>query len=184
MNTSSLLALDDVHARLLAAVQPTLLTESVSTFYALGRVLAADVVSIVDVPPGDNSAMDGYAMRCADVPVAGTVLPVSQRIPAGVVGEPLQPGTAARIFTGAQVPVGADAVVMQEQCEALDGGVRVKRVPEPGLVIRRQGEDMARGRVILSRGTRLTPQALGLAATAGAARLEVARRPRVLVALY
>jgi molybdopterin molybdotransferase len=179
MTTSPLLTLEDVHARLLAAVQPSTQTETVSTFDALGRVLAADVVAIVDVPPGDNSAMDGYAMRSADVQAEGTMLPVSQRIPAGVVGTPLQPGTAARIFTGAQVPAGADAVVMQEQCEAVDGGVKVNIVPAAGLSIRKQGEDMATGATILPRGTRLTPQALGLAATAGAARLDVARRPRV-----
>ncbi len=154
-------------------------TETVSTFEALGRVLAEDVRSLVDVPPGDNSAMDGYALRAADVPAAGTVLPVSQRIPAGTVGAALQPGTAARIFTGAQVPPGADAVVMQEQCEALDGSVRINTVPEPGLAIRRRGEDVQAGAVVLSRGLRLTPQALGLAASVGAGRLTVLRRPRV-----
>lgn len=173
------LTLDEAQARLLAAVQPLGLTETVSTFDGLGRVLAADVVSLVDVPPADNSAMDGYALRCADVPAAGTVLPVSQRIPAGVVGSALQPGTAARIFTGALVPAGADAVVMQELCEAVEGGVRVNTLPLPGQAIRRRGEDMAQGDVVVARGTRLTPQALGLAATAGAASLTVARRPRV-----
>jgi molybdopterin molybdotransferase len=89
----------------------------VSTFDALGRMLAAPVTSALDVPPEDNTSMDGYALHAADVPVAGTELPVAQRIPAGVVGQPLARGTAARIFTGAQVPAGATAVVMQEQCE-------------------------------------------------------------------
>ena len=176
-----MLSLDEALARLVdgAASARITHTEAVSTFEALGRVLAEDVLAQVDVPPGDNSAMDGYAMRAADVPAAGTVLPVSQRIPAGVVGTPLQPGTAARIFTGAQVPAGADAVVMQEQCEALDGAVRVQVVPTPGLAIRRRGEDVQRGAVVLAAGVRLTPQALGLAASVGAGTLRVLRRPRV-----
>jgi len=182
MNTprpSTLLTLDEALARLLGAVQPLAGHDTVSTFDGLGRVLASDVRSLVDVPSADNSAMDGYAMRSADVPAAGTVLPVSQRIPAGVVGAALKPGTAARIFTGALVPEGADAVVMQEQCEALDGAVRVNTVPTAGQSVRRRGEDLAHNAIALPRGTRLTPQALGLAATAGAATLTVARRPRV-----
>ena len=124
--------------------------------------------------------MDGYALRSADVPQAGTVLPVSQRIPAGSVGGPLAPGTAARIFTGAPVPEGADVVVMQEDCEALeDGGVRVQVVPQAGRNIRRAGEDIALGARVLAAGRRLDPAAVGLAASIGLARLEVARRPRV-----
>ncbi|MEW6705537.1 MAG: gephyrin-like molybdotransferase Glp [Pseudomonadota bacterium] len=185
MNTPAerpaMLSLADALERLAAGAREALITqaETVSTFDALGRVLAEDVRSMVDVPPGDNSAMDGYALRAADVPLAGTVLPVSQRIPAGTVGAPLQRGTAARIFTGAQIPPGADAVVMQEQCEALDGAVRIQAVPTPGLAIRRRGEDVEKGAVVLARGTRLTPQGLGLAAAVGAGRLTVLRRPRV-----
>jgi molybdopterin molybdotransferase len=176
-----MLSLDEALARLVAGAAPHRITgtETVATFDALGRVLAAEVRSLLDVPPADNTSMDGYALRAADVPAAGTVLPVSQRIPAGVVGQPLQPGTAARIFTGAQVPPGADAVVMQEQCEALDGAVRIQAVPEPGQWVRRRGEDVQSGSVVLAAGTRLTPQALGLAATVGAATLTVVRRPRV-----
>ena len=166
---------------MLGAVRPLPATEvqSLSTFDALGRVLAEDVRSGLDVPPADNSSMDGYAMRCVDVSVAGSVLPVSQRIPAGVVGAPLKPGTAARIFTGAQVPFGADAVVMQEQCEAQGDSVRVDAVPTQGQWIRRRGEDVQDGQVVLPAGARLTPQALGLAASVGAATLRVMRRPRV-----
>jgi molybdopterin molybdotransferase len=176
-------SLDDALARLLAAVSPLGATEAVSTFDALHRVLAADVASLIDVPPADNTSMDGYALRAVDVS-AGSPLPVSQRIPAGVVGQPLQPGTAARIFTGAQIPPGADAVVMQEQCEALpqaDGSaaVRINAAVESGQWIRRRGEDVRRGAVVLPAGTRLTPQACGLAAAVGAASLTVARRVRV-----
>ena len=174
-----MLTLEDALGRLLGAVAPLADIETLSTFDALGRVLRQDVRSMLDVPPQDNTSMDGYAMRCADVPAAGVLLPVTQRIPAGVVGQPLQPGTAARIFTGAQVPVGADAVVMQEQCEAVGEGVRVNAVPTPGQWIRRRGEDVRSNSIVLGSGTRLTPQALGLAATVGAATLPVTRRPRV-----
>jgi molybdopterin molybdotransferase len=153
--------------------------ETVPATSALGRVLATDVVSPLDVPPHDNSAMDGYASRVADVPEAGTVLPVSQRIAAGSVGQPLQAGTAARIFTGAPIPPGADAVLMQEQTESLDGAVRFLAVPPVGNAIRQRGEDVAVGQVVLSRGTRLTPQALGMVATVGATTVSVYRQPRV-----
>ncbi len=191
----AMLSLDEALARLAAGTAPHALTatETVATFDALGRVLAADVRSVLDVPPADNTSMDGYALRAADVPVAGTTLAVSQRIPAGVVGAPLAPGTAARIFTGAQVPAGADAVVMQEQCEAMPaapgktglgqdlGQVRIGTVPSAGQWVRRRGEDVREGAVVLARGTRLTPQALGLAASVGAGTLQVVRRPRVAV---
>jgi molybdopterin molybdotransferase len=178
---SPMLSLDEALARLVAGGADAHITdvETVSTFEALGRVLAADVVSTVDVPPADNTSMDGYALRAADVALAGTVLPVSQRIAAGVVGSPLAKGSAARLFTGAQVPIGADAVVMQEQCEALDGAVRVNALPQVGQWIRRRGEDVRSGATVLVRGARLTPQALGLAAGVGAATLTLCRRPRV-----
>ena len=180
-----LLPLDEALQRLAtaAAAHRITETETVSTFDARGRVLAAAVRATIAVPGADNSAMDGYALRAADVPAAGTVLPVSQRIAAGHVGQPLQPGTAARIFTGALVPAGADAVVIQEQCEPLDGGaaVRVNTVPAVGLAIRRRGEDVAEGAEVLAAGTRLSPQALGLAASVGVARLPVLRRPRVAI---
>jgi molybdopterin molybdotransferase len=182
-----LISLDEALVRLIDGARPFGIqqTESVSTFDALGRVLAADVLSALDVPPEDNTAMDGYALHAADAPAAGTLLPVSQRIPAGVVGAALQPGTAARIFTGGQVPAGADAVVIQEQCEAVAGDglgqVRVNIVPQPGQWIRRRGEDVIRGAAVLQRGARLTPQALGLAASVGAAWLPVVRRPRVVL---
>ncbi len=177
----ALLALDDAVARMLARVGAAAAdrAEEVSTFDALHRVLAADVRSLLDVPPADNSEMDGYALRSVDVPAAGTVLPVSQRIAAGVVGEPLVPGTAARIFTGAQIPIGADAVVMQEQCSVVGQGVRVDVVPKAGQSIRRRGEDVRRESTVLAAGMRLSPQALGMAASVGAASLRVGRRPRV-----
>jgi molybdopterin molybdotransferase len=179
-----LLALDDALTQLLGAVTPLQDTEQVATLQADGRVLAADVVSGLHVPPQDNSSMDGYAVRCADVAAAGATLTVSQRIAAGAAGTELLPGTAARIFTGAPIPPGADAVVMQEDCTAADGAqglpcVTVNSVPAAGQWIRRAGEDVTRGAVVLARGQRLSPAALGLAASVGMAELSVVRRPRV-----
>ena len=176
--------LDEALASLLAKAAPVLGSESVSTFEADGRVLAQDVVSALTVPPRDNSSMDGYAVRTADCAAPGAVLAVSQRIPAGSVGGPLAAGTAARIFTGAPIPEGADAVVMQEDTTAMPdevalGRVQVDLAPVVGQWIRRAGEDVAAGDVVLARGERLTPAALGLAASVGFDRLQVAKRPRV-----
>lgn len=173
--------LDDALARLLAAAAPLGRTERVDTFDADGRVLAQDLVSALQVPPQDNSSMDGYAVRSADVTAAGVVLPVSQRIAAGHAGAPLAPGSAARIFTGAPMPAGADAVVMQEDAESLDDGARVRlnAVPAPGQWVRAAGEDVTRGRAVLQQGERLAPASIGLAAGIGMASLQVAARPRV-----
>lgn len=184
MNKQPLKPLDEALAELLAHAAPLPGTDTVATFDADGRVLAQDCTSALHVPPQDNSSMDGYAVRSADVGATGTVLPVSQRIAAGSAGEPLAPGTAARIFTGAPVPPGADAILMQEDCEALAAGeglgqVRISAVPRPGQWIRRAGEDIARGAVVLAAGTRLSPAELGLAASIGLHQLSVARRPRV-----
>jgi len=174
--------LDDALADLLAQAVPLLDVERVDTFDADGRVLREGAASPLQVPPADNSSMDGYAVRVADlIGQAGAELPVSQRIPAGSAAQPLAAGTAARIFTGAPVPAGADAIVMQEDCEALAGGerVRVNAVPAAGQWIRRAGEDITLGAQVLSAGTRLGPAALGLAASIGLAQLAVSRRPRV-----
>jgi molybdopterin molybdotransferase len=175
-----LLALDDALAALLAQARPLAGIETVATFDADGRVLAEDLVSPLQVPPQDNSSMDGYAVRSAEIADEGVPLAVSQRIPAGAAPQPLQPGTAARIFTGAPVPAGADAIVMQEDTQALDDGrVRILRVPSPGQWIRRSGEDITRGSTVLARGERIGPAAQGLAAGIGRDRLQVAARPRV-----
>ena len=176
--------LDIALAELLAQGSTLAGVDDVSTFDADGRILAKDMLSSLHVPPQDNSSMDGYAMRSADVSVVGTVLSISQRIPAGSVGTALQPGTAARIFTGASIPAGADSVVMQEECETLpdiDGvnQIRVNAIPTSGQLIRRAGEDVAFGAVVLHQGERLTPASLGLAASIGLATLPVVRRPKV-----
>jgi molybdopterin molybdotransferase len=173
-------SLDAALAELLAYAQPLEGHELLDTFDADGRVLAQDLVAGLQVPPFDNSAMDGYALRAADLSGPELALPVSQRIAAGSIGEPLAAGTAARIFTGAAVPAGADAVVMQEECSLLDDGrVQINAAVKAGQNIRKSGEDMQLGSTVLTAGTRLGPAELGLAASMGCARLQVARRPRV-----
>lgn len=167
---------------LLDAARPVAESEIVSTLCANGRVLAEAQASTIDVPSADNTQMDGYAVRSADCAGGAATLTVSQRIPAGQVGQYLEAGCAARIFTGAMIPDGADAVVMQEQCELnADGRVSVKHSPKAGEWIRRAGEDITAGAVILGAGTRLRSQELGLAASVGLAMLPVVRRLRVAV---
>ena len=181
MNRPALLDFDTALGQLLALAQPLAGQADVPTAQALGRVLAQDQISSLDVPPMDNSQMDGWAVRRADL-LAGGELTMSQRIAAGSVPSPLLPGTVARVFTGAMIPPGADAVVMQEQAR-LDGErVHFEAVPEPGEWIRRAGEDIRRGAVVLEAGARLSPQALGLAASVGLASLPV--KPRVRVACF
>ncbi|HZA96580.1 MAG TPA: gephyrin-like molybdotransferase Glp [Burkholderiaceae bacterium] len=174
-----MLSVEQALEKLLSAAQPVSDVEQVDTMQANGRVLATAVVSTIEVPPLDNSQMDGYAVRTADVPAVPTTLPVSQRIAAGQVGVALEPGTAARIFTGAPVPPGADAVIMQEKCEAVGDKVTLNERPPRGEAIRKAGIDIGRGDVVLKPGVRLRPQHSALAASIGAARLTVYRRLRV-----
>ena len=167
---------------LLSHAKPVSETETLAMQVALGRVLAENVNSLVDVPPLDNTSMDGYAVRTADTSSPGQTLTIAQRIPAGSMGTQLEPGTAARIFTGAPVPPGADAVVMQEDCstpEGVSGQVQVNIAPTSGQWIRRRGEDLTAGKVALTAGTYLRPQELGVAASAGLTHLTVKRKVRV-----
>lgn len=176
-----LMPLDEALSTLLANIRPLPGTESVATLNADGRILAEEVVSALQVPAFDNSSMDGYAVRSADVLQAGSVLTVTQRIPAGHFGQPLLSGQAARIFTGAPVPPGADAIVMQEQTEPTDRSdhIRCVNAVQPGQWIRREGEDVRLGDTVLKRGQKLGPAELGLAASLGLAHLQVATRPKV-----
>ena len=153
-----MLSFEEALEKLLAGARPVADIETVPLLEAGGRVLAQPVTAPIQVPPLDNSAMDGYAVRCADVPAAGTRLPVAQRIPAGSVGHTLAPGTAARIFTGAPVPPGADAIVMQERCEHAGDDVVINHVPRLNENIRRAGEDIREGSVILPAGIRIGPR--------------------------
>jgi molybdopterin molybdotransferase len=167
-----LLSVDEALAQMLARAKPVAEIENVETLEATGRVLARPQRSTMDVPPMDNSAMDGYAVRIAD----GLKLKVAQKIMAGSVGRPLGPGTAARIFTGAPIPPGADAVVMQEHCTVEGDQVIIVRPPPVGQWIRRVASDIAKGAEILLPGKRLLPQDTGLAASVGIRSLPVYRR--------
>ncbi|QID17658.1 molybdopterin molybdotransferase MoeA [Nitrogeniibacter mangrovi] len=177
----SLLSFTEARDTLLARARPVTGTELVGTLTAAGRVLAEPVRSGLNVPPMDNSSMDGYAVRCADVTATGTRLRVAQRIPAGSVGHALEPGTAARIFTGAPVPEGADAIVMQELTERDGDDVIINQVPRPGEWIRLLGEDIRDGAEILAAGTRLRAQESGLAASVGVPAVSVHRRLKVAI---
>lgn len=181
-----LMALDDALSQLLAQASPLAGTETVPTLDADGRVLAQDVVSELQVPPQDNSSMDGYAVRSADVTSSGAILKVTQRIPAGHHGQTLHAGEAARIFTGAPIPPGADAVVMQEHVTTLPQAdadavaqIQLSSQPSKGQWIRCSGEDVLRGSTVLQQGQRLNPASLGLAASIGLAKLQVVRKPRI-----
>jgi molybdopterin molybdotransferase len=180
-----MLSVPEALAFLLDAARPIAETETLPTLEANGRVLAAAQQSQLNVPPMDNTSMDGYAVRAADCASGQAVLRVSQRIPAGHVGQPLAAGCAARIFTGAMVPEGADAVVMQEVCVAGKEGetdvVTINHAPQSGEWIRRTGEDIRAGSTILEAGARLRAQELGLAASVGLAQLPVVRKVRVAI---
>jgi molybdopterin molybdotransferase len=146
---------------------------------ALGRVLARDVLSTLNVPQHDNSGMDGYAMCAADCQRASQ-FEVSQRVPAGSSPQPLKPGTVARIFTGAPIPPGADCVVMQEDVDVNEAGqVMLRAHPQPGQWIRRAGEDISSGQVVVRKGTRLDAIQIGLLASIGVAQVEVTKRLKV-----
>jgi molybdopterin molybdotransferase len=181
------MSLDEALSLVLKDMKPLVQTDWVNTFDADGRVLAQDLVSQLQVPPQDNSSMDGYALRIEDVSQLGSRLRVTQRIPAGHHGHALGQGEAARIFTGAPIPAGANAVVMQEDTTAIEASnssanlpeVLINTLPLEGQWIRRSGEDVTKGAVVLAKGTRLDPAALGLAASIGADKLEVTRKPRV-----
>lgn len=173
---SGLLPVSDALATMLARAPAPPPSVARSLLAARGAVLAGDVVAAIAVPPEDNSAMDGYALRAAE---AGGPLPVSQRIAAGTAAAPLAPGTAARIFTGATVPPGADAVVIQEQCREVDGCVQVLEPVSPGDNIRLRGQDIAEGSLVFAAGRRLRAPDLGLLAALGLAEVPVYRPLRV-----
>lgn len=179
MNT--MLTYEQALETLLAAARPTGRVETVESHLGLGRILAEPVVSSINVPQHDNSAMDGYAVRVSDVTAACVSLPVGLRVPAGSAPASLPPGVAARIFTGAPIPAGADAVVVQEKCEAAGDRVCLRVMPKPGDNIRRAGEDIAAGEPVLPAGVTLGPAHMGLLASVGAASVRVHARLRVAI---
>ena len=174
-----LIPVDEALSRILDAAAPVEQTEELSIDNSIGRVLAEDVKSEINVPGYDNSAMDGYAVRSIECTEPGVSLTVSQRIPAGQTGIKLKAGTAARIFTGAPVPESADAVVMQELCERQGDVVTVNTAVKTGDNIRRAGEDIEKDSVILKAGVRIRPQEQGLIASIGQAKVSVKRKLRV-----
>ncbi len=182
-----LMSLDEALDQVLGQARAIAETERVAILDADSRFLAEDLISELQVPPQDNSSMDGYAVRTEDLAAPGVTLRVTQRIPAGHHGSPLMAGEAARIFTGAPIPPGANAVVIQEDTKALDSPTNLNAVPEVlvnvvpvlGQWIRRSGEDVKKGDVVLPKGTRLNPASLGLAASIGRAHVSVVRKPRV-----
>jgi molybdopterin molybdotransferase len=176
-----LLSVDAALATLIEGARPVAEIEALPTLAATGRVLAEAQHSALTVPAVDNTSMDGYAVFAADCASGEARLPVSQRIPAGSVPQPLARGTAARIFTGAPIPPGADAVVMQEQCAADGDAVIVRHRPVPGEWVRCVGEDIRAGSEILAKGMKLRPQDAGLAASVGLASLPLYRRLKVAV---
>ena len=179
--SNPLLDMDEAIGRMIAATTALTQTQQVATLDAFNLVLAESVLAPMNVPPEDNSAMDGYAVRCADTVKPGATLKIAQRIAAGEAGLPLLAGTAARIFTGAPVPPGADAVVMQELCSASAETVTIQHSPKAGENIRMTGEDILQGSCLIAAGTRLTAAHLGLAASVGIATLPVLRKPRIAV---
>ncbi|HEX5678389.1 MAG TPA: molybdopterin molybdotransferase MoeA, partial [Alcanivorax sp.] len=179
-----MLSLEDARDRLLAAVRPVIETETVPLWDGLDRILAELLRAPRAVPPADNSAMDGYALRSADWPLADGGLALAGTATAGAPFKGALPaGHCVRIMTGALIPADCDAVIMQEACELSGQGrttrVRPPRPPRPGENIRRAGEDIAVGAGLLSAGRRLRPSDLGLLASLGLSAVEVLRRPRV-----
>jgi molybdopterin molybdotransferase len=173
-----LLSVDEALTQLVKSARPVAEVEEVPTLEATKRVLAKAQRSTMDVPPMDNSAMDGYAVRRDEV-AAGKKFKVAQKIMAGAVGKPLEPGTTARIFTGAPIPPGADAIVMQELAAAEGDSVTFRKVPEKHEWVRFAGSDVKKGGEILPAGKRLLPQDTGLAASVGIKTLPVFRKLRL-----
>lgn len=180
MAAQNLTPVDEALAHLLSHAPAISRTETVDLADTLDRVLAENYYVPADVPPADNSAVDGYALRAGDLK-PGSALPVSARVAAGQAPVPFESGTAVRIFTGSEIPDGADAVVMQERTELTDNGVIINAPVSAGQNIRRQGQDLTKGDLALARGTRIRPQEMGLLGSMGLGRVSVKARLRVAV---
>ena len=178
-----LLSIEDGIRQISERVEPVTAIETAELAAADGRILAQDLVAPIDLPPSDNAAVDGYAVRHADLAAAEpTLLPIEGRDVAGEPASiPLAHGTARRIFTGARLPAGADTIFMQEDVEALGSQVRLPHGLKRGANTRQRGEDVRAGSVALPRGRRLRPQDIALAAALGVTRLAVRRRLRVAI---
>lgn len=178
-----MLSVDEAQQKIITDVQALTDTQYVSLKQALGRVVAQDILSSIDIPPQDNSAMDGYAVRSDEVSDNTVCLSVSQRIAAGDVPKALKPGTIARIFTGALIPEGADAVVIQENTEIHEKNkqVYILKPAKSGDNIRPQAQDLSRNQLVVSKGVCLTPRHLALLASVGVAKVLVFRQLNVAI---
>lgn len=177
---TEMMSVEEALHRALAQVQPLTDIQSVTLAEAMGRITAKPVLAPAAMPFFDNSAMDGFALCCADL-ARLDALPIAGTVAAGDAPRPLDLGTALRIFTGAPLPEGADAVVMVERCLEIDGEVSFAITPNPGDNIRRAGSDQAAGQELLRAGTRIAPHHIGILAANGIERVDVIRRPRVAV---
>lgn len=180
MASSDLISVDDAINHLVAHARPVADTQTVALAESLDRVLARDYSVPADVPPADNSAVDGYAVRAGDLSQA-TLLPVSGRVAAGEAPGSLPPGTAVRIFTGSEIPAGADSVVMQERVTVTDDGITINAPVSEGQNIRHQGQDLARGELALAKGTKIRPQEMGLLGSIGVADVSVYAKLKVAI---
>jgi molybdopterin molybdotransferase len=181
MKKNELTAIEDALAQILRKVSVVSKTENIALHEAAGRVVADNIKAAINVPGYDNSAMDGFAVNTEFVKEAGVSLPISQIIPAGISGETLKPGTSARIFTGAPIPDGADAVILQEDTDYDTQQVTIKEVPEAGQNIRLCGHDIKQGNIIFEQGHKLMPQDIGLLASLGIDQLDVFTRLKVAI---
>lgn len=185
LNKTSLTSVAAAQQQIMSMATCVLSNEWVPLFYARGRVLSAPVVSSVAVPPADNSAMDGYALRLDDLHL--DIIPVSQRIAAGQAPTTLQAHTCARVFTGAEVPSNAQLVVIQEDVELVAGGIRIlasalAQGQKLGQFIRLKGQDVAAGEAVCNTGTRLEARHLGVLASIGIEQVNVYQRLKVAIA--
>ena len=175
-----MLSVAEAVKQLVASAKPSLERESLPVLNSLGRILATDICAAVDVPPADNSAMDGYAFCYAEAEAHNFMLPLSQRIAAGTAPQPLAANTAARIFTGAEIPAGADTVAMQENCSEQNGSVDLGMVKAKSNV-RPRGQDIQVGQTILTAGTKVRAQEMGLLSSIGIKTIEVFEPLRVAI---
>ncbi len=176
-----MIEVDDARRKIVESTRPVNTREILNIGDCLGRILAEDILSDIDVPPADNSSMDGFVVNRKDVSSIPCTLKISQRIPAGSIPTRLEDGTAARIFTGAEIPDNADAVVIQENCDYTAEEVTIKKRPEPRNNIRPQGQDIQHGECVLTQGQKLLPQHIGLLAAVGKPQVSVIKRLRVSI---
>ena len=176
-----MLKVSEAIGQLVSKALPTTMVESVSVVSSRGRVLAKDIVATIDVPPADNSAMDGYAFCYEHALKADFQLPLGQRIPAGTAPKPLAPFTVARIFTGAEIPAGADTVAMQENCLEHDGLVTVEDRVNATANVRSKGQDIQSGETILKAGTKIRAQEMGLLSSVGVTLIEVFKPLKIAI---